>query len=101
MSARAAVTGGTLRRPRRERLPRLEADEMSFREAVGDHISEHRSGMLVDLVFACSWVTMVTVLFRVLDGPEWAYYLCMLAGVIAYYGFFASVAIARENETIS
>ena len=70
---------------------------MSLRE----HISEHRSDMIVDLVFACSWVTMVTVLFSVLDGPQWAYYLCMLAGVIAYYGFFTSLAIARDDNITS
>ncbi|WP_435077703.1 hypothetical protein [Halococcus sp. AFM35] len=70
---------------------------MSLRE----HISEHRSDMLIDLVFACSWVTMATVLFSVLDGPRWAYYLCMLAGVVAYYGFFTSLTIARDNNTIS
>lgn len=74
---------------------------MSFSEVVKHHISEHRSGMLIDLVFACGWVTMVTVLFGVLDGPQWAYYLCMLAGVVAYYGFFASLAVARENDTAS
>jgi hypothetical protein len=66
-----------------------------------EHISEHHSGMLIDLVFACSWVTMVTILFSVLDGPQWAYYLCMLAGVIAYFGFFTSLAIVRDNNTIS
>jgi hypothetical protein len=74
---------------------------MSLRESVRDHLDEHRSGMLIDLVFACSWVTMVTVLFGVLDGPQWAYYLCMLAGVVAYYGFFTSLAIVRDSNTIS
>ena len=74
---------------------------MSLGETVGEHIGEHRSDMLIDLVFACSWVTMVTVLFSVLDGPQWAYYLCMFAGVVAYYGFFTSLAIARDHDTIS
>jgi hypothetical protein len=74
---------------------------MSFREVVKHHISEHRSGMLLDLLFASSWVTMVSVLFDVLDGPQWAYYLCMLAGVVAYYGFFASLAVARDHDTAS
>lgn len=71
---------------------------MSDHETVRDHIREHRSGMVVDLVFAVGWVTMVTMLFNVLDGPQWAYYLCMLAGVAAYYGFFASLEIAQEHQ---
>lgn len=66
-----------------------------------EYISEHQSDMLIDLVFACSWVTMVSILFNVLDGPQWAYYLCMLAGVIAYYGFFTSLAIARGDNMTS
>lgn len=70
---------------------------MSRYETIRDHWREHRSGMVVDLVFAVGWVTMVSVLFSVLDGPQWAYYLCMLSGVVAYYGFFASLTIARDH----
>ena len=66
-----------------------------------EYISEQKSGMIIDLVFACSWVTMVSILFNVLDGPQWAYYLCMLAGVIAYYGFFTSLTIARGDNMTS
>ena len=68
---------------------------MSRLEAVGEHVREHRSGMLVDLVFALAWVTAVSVLFDLLGAPRWAYYLAMAGGVVAYYGFFWSLEAAR------
>ncbi|WP_254272366.1 hypothetical protein [Haloarcula marina] len=68
-------------------------------ETVGDHVREHRSGMLVDLVFAFAWVTVVTVVFDLFAGaPEWLYYLTMLGGVVAYFGFFASLEAVREGD---
>ena len=57
-----------------------------------------RWGLLVDLVFAVAWVTMVDLLFRVIDGPTYAYYLLMLAGIVAYFGFFASLEAARSEN---
>ena len=71
---------------------------MSRLEAIGEHVREHRSGMFVDLVFAMAWVTVVSLLFELLQGPRWAYYLAMLAGVAAYYGFFWSLDAARESS---
>ncbi|QIB76032.1 hypothetical protein G3I44_18160 [Halogeometricum borinquense] len=71
---------------------------MSLAETIRNHVREHRSGMLTDLLFALVWVTGVSVLFDVLNGPQWAYYLCLCAGVVAYYGFFASLEAARERE---
>ena len=68
-------------------------------ETVGRHVDEHRSGMVVDFVFALTWVTVVTLLFDVLPGgPQWLYYLTLLGGVVAYYGFFASLAAVRKDE---
>ncbi|MFC7026532.1 hypothetical protein ACFQJ5_01315 [Halomicroarcula sp. GCM10025324] len=62
---------------------------MSRLEAIGRHIQEHRSGMVVDMVFAIAWVTVVTVVLDVLMGaPQWLYYLTLLGGIVAYYGFF-------------
>ena len=68
-------------------------------ETVGDHIQAHRSGLVVDFVFALAWVTVVTLLFDLLPGgPQWLYYLTLAAGVVAYYGFFASLeAVRGEN----
>jgi hypothetical protein len=63
-----------------------------------EHVADNRSGMIVDLAFALVWVTGVTLLFEVLRGPQWAYYLFMLAGVAAYYAFFWSLALARERQ---
>ena len=57
---------------------------------------EERWGLLADLAFAVIWVTVVDVLFRVLEGPDWAYYMFMLAGIVAYFGFFASLKLARS-----
>lgn len=54
-------------------------------------------GLLVDLVFAVTWVTMVEVFFRFVDGPTYAYYLLMLAGIVAYFGFFTSLEMATSN----
>ncbi|MFC6836750.1 hypothetical protein [Halomarina ordinaria] len=71
---------------------------MSLVDTIRDHVAEHRSGMVVDLVFAVVWVTVVTALFDVLDGPTWAYYLCMLAGVVAYFTFFGSLDAARDRD---
>ena len=67
-------------------------------ETVGEHVREHRSGMVVDLLFAVAWVTVVTVVFDVLPGgPQWLYYLTLLGGVVAYFGFFASLEAVRED----
>jgi hypothetical protein len=71
---------------------------MSLADALREHVREHHRGMFVDLVFAVAWVTAVSVLFAVLDGPRWAYYLTMFGGVVAYYGFFASLEAARDRE---
>lgn len=67
-------------------------------ETVGEHVREHRSGMVVDLLFAVAWVTVVTVVFDVLPGgPQWLYYLTLVGGVVAYFGFFASLEAVRED----
>ena len=71
---------------------------MSRLEAVGEHVREHRSGMLVDLVFALVWVTVVSLLFDLLGAPQWATYLAMAGGVVAYYGFFWSLDAARGGS---
>lgn len=70
---------------------------MSIIDEVREHVREHRSGMVADLVFAVVWVAMVSVLFDLVDGPRWAYYLLMFGGVVAYFGFFASLKVAREG----
>jgi 4-amino-4-deoxy-L-arabinose transferase-like glycosyltransferase len=74
------------------------ASDGSALERVGDYVRENRHGMVTDLVFAVAWVTLVNVIFRVLDGPTWAYYLFMFAGVAAYFGFVYSLEAARESQ---
>lgn len=67
-------------------------------DKIRDYVRENRSGMVVDLVFAVVWVTLVNVIFDVVQGPRWAYYLFMFAGVIAYLGFFSSLDAVREQS---
>lgn len=74
--------------------------DVSFLEAVGEHVREHRGGLLVDLVFAMAWVTVVSVVFALLPSPpQWAYYLAMGSGVLAYYGFFWSLEAAQKADS--
>ena len=65
---------------------------------VRDHVREHRSGMVVDLAFAAGWVAVVSALFGYLGAPRWATHLALFGGVVAYFGFFASLSVAREVE---
>jgi len=71
---------------------------VSLADAVVDHVAEHHDGMLFDLVFATAWVTVVTLLFRGLGAPQLVYYGALAAGVVAYYGFVASLEYARETN---
>lgn len=73
------------------------ASEGTVLERVGDYVSEHRYGMFTDLVFAVAWVTLVNVFFGFVDGPTWAYYLFLAAGVLAYFGFVASLEATRQD----
>ncbi|MDG5761596.1 hypothetical protein QA600_19905 [Natronococcus sp. A-GB1] len=63
-----------------------------------ENAREQRWGIFVDLVFAVSWVTMVEIIFRVLEGPTWAYYMFMLAGIVAYFGFVTSLEMASNEQ---
>ena len=75
----------------------MATDENVFHR-VGEYILENRRGMLGDLVFALVWVTLVDAFFRLVDGPTWAYYMLMVAGVVAYFGFIYSVQLAVDLE---
>lgn len=70
---------------------------MSVLEALRDHVREHRSGMAFDLAFAVIYVAVVSALFDLLGAPAWARYLALLGGVVAYFGFVASLQVARER----
>ncbi len=71
---------------------------MSIVDTISNHVREHRSGMVSDLVFALVWVTIVEVFFNFVDGPQWAYYMFMLAGIVAYFGFFWSLELAKAQQ---
>lgn len=59
---------------------------------------EERWGMLADMTFAILWVIGVDVAFGILEGPDWAYYMFMLAGIVAYFGLVWSLDVATEKS---
>ena len=59
---------------------------------------EEKWGIAVDLAFAIIWVSLVELLFQVIDGPTYAYYMLMLAGIIAYFGLFWNLELAKEGQ---
>lgn len=70
------------------------ASDRSLFRRLGEYVVENRRGMVGDFVFAVVWVTVVNVFFQLVDGPTWAYYLMMFAGVLAYFGFVYSMQLA-------
>lgn len=62
------------------------------------YLQENQRGIVHDLLFAMIWVGIVSLLFAVVDGPQWAYYLCMLAGIPAYFGYVYSWEMARQHR---
>ena len=71
---------------------------MSAIQRLQEAVEQHGRGMMTDLAFAIVWVTIVEVFFAVLQGPRWAYYMFMLAGIVAYFGFFASLGALDEDD---
>jgi hypothetical protein len=71
---------------------------MGWLARIGDHIYEHKDGMVFDLVFALTWVTIVSAFIIVVDGPTWARYLLLAAGIPAYFGFVYSMELAKEYQ---
>lgn len=74
---------------------------MSIAERLREHVSENRTGMVHDLMFAVVWVAIVSLLFDFVftSAPTWAFYMFMLAGIPAYFGFFFSLELARGQST--
>lgn len=70
---------------------------MSTLDRLGEYVRRHRWGILTDFAFAVVWVTLVNVLFTIVEGPRWAYYMFMFAGIIAYFMLFAEVAGSPEE----
>ncbi|PSQ38452.1 hypothetical protein BRD08_01065 [Halobacteriales archaeon SW_10_66_29] len=73
---------------------------MSLDDRLRQHVREHKSGMLYDLMFAVVWVALVGFLFDFVfvGAPRWTFYMFMLAGIPAYFGFFWSLELARQAE---
>ncbi|NHN43301.1 hypothetical protein G9C85_16915 [Halorubellus sp. JP-L1] len=64
-----------------------------------EHVVENRDTVLADLAFAVVWVAAVTLLFDLTGGPQWAYHLTLASGILAHYGFFASLDAASHAES--
>ena len=45
-------------------------------------------------------MTVVSLLFDLVfvDAPTWAYYMFMLTGIPAYFGFVASLEMAKQRR---
>lgn len=71
---------------------------MSRLERLAEYVDEQRWGILTDLAFAIAWVGLVTAFFDLTNGPQWAYYLCMFAGVVAYYLLFGMSEAAVADQ---
>ncbi len=72
---------------------------MSRLDAIRGHVRDHRQGMVFDLVFAVVWVSVASLLADVLGAPQWASYLLMASGVVAYFGFVWSLSAARNGTS--
>ena len=71
---------------------------MGWIARIGTHIYENRDGVVFDLVFALVWVTVVSAFVTLVDGPTWARYLLLAAGIPAYFGFIYSMELAKEQQ---
>ena len=72
---------------------------MTFTQRLKTHVQENQTGIVFDLLFALAWVGLVSAIFGVVDGPQWAYYLFMVAGIPAYLGFTYSMAVAKATRS--
>lgn len=72
---------------------------MSLVDRLREHTRDNKRGMLHDLMFAVVWVGFVSILFDFVfvSAPQWAFYLFMLAGIPAYFGFFLSLDQATNR----
>ncbi|WP_226006121.1 hypothetical protein [Natrinema salinisoli] len=59
---------------------------------------EERWGILTDLAFAVVWVTLVELINYFLEPPTTVYYLLMLAGIVAYFGFLWNFDLATSQQ---
>lgn len=73
---------------------------MTLTDRIREHVSENKTGMVHDLLFAFVWVGLISFLFEFVfrGAPRWAFYMFMLAGIPAYFGFFISLQLAKENQ---
>jgi hypothetical protein len=76
---------------------------MSLADKIRNHIRDNSQGMLYDVLFAVVWVSFISMLFDFvfISAPTWAYYLFLLCGIPAYFGFFWSLEIAKAQRAES
>ncbi|WP_418282300.1 hypothetical protein [Halorubrum sp. DTA98] len=75
------------------------SSDASVAERVRSYVRENDAGMVLDLLFALGWVGLVSLLFEFvfIGAPTWVFYMFMLAGIPAYFGFLVSLSIARSQ----
>ncbi len=71
---------------------------MGWLAKIGNHIYENKDGIVFDMLFALVWVTIVVSFVDFVDGPTWARYLLLVAGIPAYFGFIYSMEFAKESK---
>lgn len=72
---------------------------MTTLDQLVEYVRTHRWGMVNDLLFALAWVGLISVLFTLVDGPQWAYYLLMATGIPAYFGLVYSWQLAVRQQS--
>lgn len=72
---------------------------MTLGDGLRDQLAGNSQGIFYDLLFAVVWVTFISALFEFVfvTGPTWAYYMFMLSGIPAYFGFFWSLEVAKAQ----
>ncbi|WP_121742317.1 hypothetical protein [Natronorubrum halophilum] len=73
---------------------------MSFTDRLREHVTDNGTGMLHDLLFAVVWVALVSFLFDFVfaSAPTWVFYMFLAAGIPAYFGFFFSLELAKQEH---
>jgi len=71
---------------------------MGWLAKIGNHIYENKDGMVFDMAFALVWVTLVVGFVTLVNGPDWAQYLLLAAGIPAYFGFVYSLELAKQTQ---
>lgn len=54
--------------------------------------------LLVDLVVVTGWVAVLSTVFRMADGPGWAFLMLLVGGIVLYTLLSKPLTIPSEND---